>query len=102
MGRGTPWIFAEGLILSKLGPGSPEALCTLHEDVSRSVLAACGTPPSLFLDADGTAQREAKRRWRLNTILPLARLLEHELVLKLEVDVSLKFDSCPLNLAGRA
>ena len=46
-------------------------------------LAACGVPPSLFVDADGTAQREAVRRWHLGTVIPLA-------------------DSYPLDLAGRA
>ena len=39
---------------------------------------------------------------RLNTILPLARLLEHELVLKLGRGREPEFDSGPLNLAGRA
>ena len=34
-----------------------------------AVLAATGTPPSLFTDADGTAQRESVRRWHLNTVI---------------------------------
>ena len=34
--------------------------------------------------------------------MPLAKLLEHELTMKLETDVSLKFDTYPLDLAGRA
>ena len=34
--------------------------------------------------------------------IPLARLLEHELTAKLETGVRLKFDSYPLDLAGRA
>ena len=67
-----------------------------------AVLAACGTPPSLFTDSDGTAQREAVRRWHLNTVLPLARLLEHELTAKLETDVKLKFDSYALDMVSRA
>lgn len=67
------------------------------------MLAACGTPPALFTDgADGTAQREALRRWHLNTVLPLARILEDELTLRLETDIKLKFDKYPLDLAGRA
>ena len=66
------------------------------------VLGSCGTPPSLFTDADGTSQREAVRRWHLNLVLPMARLLETELSAKLDAQVGLKFDGYPLDLAGRA
>ena len=86
---------------ARLGPMPPEST-TIREDAFEAVLAACGTPPSLFTDADGTAQREAVRRWHLGTILPLARLVEYELTVKLETPVTLKFDSYPMDLAGRA
>ena len=66
------------------------------------VLAATGTPPSLFTDSDGTSQREAVRRWHLNTVLPLAKLLEHELTTKLETEVRLKFDTYALDMVSRA
>ena len=47
----------------------------------------------MFVDnADGTAQREAVRRWHLNSVLPLARMVEHELSAKLETPVRLKFE----------
>ena len=87
---------------NRLGPTPPESMATIRKDAFSAVLAACGTPPSLFVDSDGTAQREAVRRWHLGTVLPLARLLEHELTVKLETEVGLKFDSYPLDLAGRA
>ena len=87
---------------ARLGPMPPESMATIRKDAFEAVLAACGTPPSLFLDADGTAQREAVRRWHLGTVLPLARLVEHELSAKLETDVRLRFDNYPLDLAGRA
>ena len=87
---------------SRLGPMPPEGLVKLSQQSFEHVLAACGTPPSLFVDADGTSQREAVRRWHLNLVLPLARLIEHELSTKLETAVRLKFDSYPLDLAGRA
>ena len=74
----------------------------LRKGSFEAVLAACGTPPSLFVDSDGTAQREAVRRWHLGTVLPLARLLEYELTAKLESPVRLRFDAYPLDLAGRA
>ena len=87
---------------SRLGPMPPESMATIRKDAFEAVLAACGTPPSLFLDSDGTSQREAVRRWHLNLVLPLARMVEHELTAKLETPVKLKFDSYALDLAGRA
>ena len=87
---------------SRLGPNPPATMPDVAQQAFERVLAATGTPPSLFLDADGTAQREAVRRWHLGTVLPLARMVEHELTAKLETDVRLRFDSYALDLAGRA
>ena len=87
---------------SRLGPMPPESMATIRKDAFEAVLAACGTPPSLFLDSDGTSQREAVRRWHLNLVLPLARLVEHELTAKLETPVELKFDSYALDMVSRA
>ena len=88
---------------SRLGPSPPEIMAMLRRDAFAHVLAATGTPPALFVDnADGTAQREAIRRWHLGTVLPLAKLIEHELTAKLETEVRLKFDAYPIDLAGRA
>ena len=86
----------------RLGPMPPDSMATIRKDTFEAVLAACGTPPSLFVDSDGTSQREAVRRWHLNLVLPLARLVEHELTAKLETPIELKFDSYPLDLMGRA
>ena len=58
--------------------------------------------PSLFLDSDGTSQREAVRRWHLNTVLPLAKILEHEFTVNLEAEVKLKFDTYALDMVSRA
>ena len=60
----------------RLGPAPPEVMAQLRRDAFEHVLAACGTPPSLFTDRDGTSQREAVRRWHLNLVLPLARMVE--------------------------
>ena len=87
---------------ARLGPMPPESMATIRRDAFEAVLAACGTPPSLFVDSDGTSQREALRRWHLGTVLPLARLVEHELTLKLETPVELKFDSYALDMVSRA
>ena len=74
----------------------------LRSDAFEAVLAATGTPPSLFLDSDGTAQREAVRRWHMGTVEPLAKMLEWELSEKLEAPIRLDFDGYPKDLAGRA
>ena len=87
---------------ARLGPMPPESMATIRKDAFEAVLAACGTPPSLFLDSAGTSQREAVRRWHLNLVLPLARLVEHELATKLETPVELKFDSYALDMVSRA
>ena len=87
---------------SRLGPDPPSSLAEIRRDTFEAVLAATGTPPSLFVDADGTSQREAVRRWHLGTVLPLAKILEAELTAKLEADVRLRFDAYPKDLAGRA
>ena len=58
---------------SRLGPMPPESMVRMADAAFARVLAACGTPPSLFVDSDGTSQREAVRRWHLGTVLPLAR-----------------------------
>ena len=86
----------------RLGPTPPDAMATLRKSVFEHVLAACGTPPSLFLDSDGTSQREGLRRWHLGTVLPIARMIEHELRVKLDAEVKLRFDNYPLDLSGRA
>ncbi|MYH50829.1 MAG: phage portal protein [Gammaproteobacteria bacterium] len=87
---------------SRLGPTPPESMVRVRSDAFEAVLAATGTPPSLFIDSDGTSQREAIRRWHQNVVLPMARLLQDELSEKLEAEVRLVFDSYPLDLAGRA
>ena len=87
---------------ARLGPMPPESMVAIRKDAFEAVLAACGTPPSLFIDADGTSQREAVRRWHLNLVLPMARLLEHELTAKLETPVGLKFDTYALDMVSRA
>ena len=88
--------------MQRLGPAPTAALVALADASFARVLAATGTPPSLFIDSDGTSQREGLRRWHLGTVLPLARLVEHELTAKLETPVRLKFDAYPTDMVSRA
>ena len=44
-----------------------------------------------------------RHRWgAISTVLPLARLLEHELTVKLEAEVKLGFDTYALDMVSRA
>lgn len=90
-------------VASRLGPSPPAALVSLADAAFCRMLAACGCPPAMFeAGADGTAQREALRRWHLGTVVPLARLLEHELTARLGEPVRLRFDGYAMDLQARA
>ena len=86
----------------RLGPAPPEALVSVADAAFARMLAACGCSPALFDDSDGTAKREALRQWHLGTVKPLARILEHELSVRLGAEIRLRFDGYPRDLAGRA
>ena len=86
-----------------MGPTPPAAFVEVADQAFARMLAACGVPPAMFVGtADGTAQREGLRRWHMNVVLPVARILEDELRRRLEVDVRLKFDVYAMDIAGRA
>ena len=87
----------------RLGPNPPVSLEAVMGRGFLEVLAACGVPPGLFVDADGTAQRESYRRFFSLTVQPLASLLAAELSAKLEAEISLSFKGrFAADLAGRA
>ena len=86
----------------RLGPNMPDAMVALADSAFARMLAACGVPPSLFLDSDGTSQREGVRRWHLNVVVPITKLLEYELRQRLEVDVRLRHDTYAMDMVSRA
>ena len=87
----------------RLGPNPPVSLEAVMGRGFLEVLAACGVPPGLFVDADGTAQRESYRRFFSLTVQPLASLLAAELSAKLEAEISLSFKGrFAADLGGRA
>lgn len=90
-------------IASRLGANPPAALVELARDAFDRALAACGCPPALFqARADGTAQREALRRWHLSVVRPVAGLLAHELTQRLDTPVTFQFDNYAVDLQSRA
>ena len=86
----------------RLGPAPPEAMVQVAKDTFGRMVAACGASPALFDDSDGTSKREALRQWHMGCVLPMARILSHELTMQLDTEVKLVFDAYPLDMAGRA
>ena len=87
----------------RFGANPPPVLPTLRSDAAMSVLTACGVPPSLATDADGTSQRESWRRFIMGSVEPLLAIVQQELQEKLEAEVN--FDLSGLwahDLQGRA
>lgn len=88
----------------RIGAEPPEVLRLLRTDAGRAVMAACGCPESLFTDADGTAQREAWRRFCHGSVKPLARIVEAAVRDALDLpDFALSFDGLyASDVVGRA
>ncbi len=89
----------------RIGPDPPATLGTIRNDAAASVMAACGVPASLTMaNSDGTAQREAWRRFIMGSYEPVARMVALELSTKLDIP-GLSFSFASLwahDLAGRA
>ena len=98
-----PWRVHRAGKTRRIGANPPAAEVTLLERAFLEVLAACGVPPALFGDGDGTAQRESFRRFLHATLDPLAKLIAAELSDKLEAAITLNLDGLfAADLAGRA
>ena len=67
------------------------------------MLSACGINPSLVMDAQGTAQREAYRQFLFGTVAPLGRIVAAELTEKLNAPIRLDWEELRASdIAGRA
>ena len=87
----------------RLGPEPTAALVELFKISREDVLSACGINPSLVMDAQGTAQREAYRQFLFGTVAPLGRMVAAELTAKLDTEVSLDWEELRASdIAGRA
>ena len=87
----------------RIGAHPPDVLRALRSDVGRGIVAACGVPEALIVEADGTAQREAWRRFVMGSVQPVARIVAREIADKLEVDARLDFASLyASDVVGRA
>ena len=87
----------------RIGADPPDVLEKIRNSVSETVLACCGVPVELAELGQGTAAREAWRRFLHATIDPLGKLVSEELSEKFEFPVSLSFDSLMASdISGRA
>ena len=78
----------------RLGPEPPPGFAELRDRLEKSILSACGIPPSLISSiGTGTAAREAFRQVLHSLLKPLGALVVEELKLKLDPDAELSFDS---------
>ena len=88
--------------LVRLGPDVPAGNVTLFTAAREAVMAACGYPVQLAQDSDGTAQREAWRRYLHGTVAPLGRLLAAEAA-RIGLPVEIGFDQLfASDIMGRA
>lgn len=88
--------------LSRLGPNVPDGNVTLYAAIRDSILSACGYPPQLEGKAEGTAQREAWRRYLHGTVAPLGRLVQTEAA-RVGLPVVLDWDQLfASDISGRA
>ena len=87
----------------RLGPEPTAAQVELFRVSREDVLSSCGINPSLVMDAQGTAQREAYRQFLFGTVAPLGRMVAAELTEKLGAPVRLDWDELRASdIAGRA
>ena len=88
----------------RIGATPPETLVDLRTETARSLLAAGGVPPALVENADGTAAREAWRRFLHSTIQPIGRIIAVELADKLDAPgLAFSFDRLfASDISGRA
>ena len=87
----------------RLGADPPDALEKIRGSVGETILACCGVPVELAELGQGTAAREAWRRFLHATIDPLGKLVAEELSEKFEFPVSLSFENLMASdISGRA
>ncbi len=88
----------------RFGADPPVSLPPLRDGAALAVLDACGVPRALAESADGTAAREAWRRFVMGAVEPVMALVIEELAAKLDTpDLAVDFGSLwAHDLAGRA
>ena len=89
---------------TRVGADPPDTLATLRNDAAFHVLAACGVPPEMLRQSDGTGRREAWRQFLFGSVAPVAKIVAAELADKLDVpDLTFNHDAMSASdISGRA
>ena len=91
-GQGNSLAPRQDWAVKRFGSDPPSELRELREDAAEAVVATCVPPGLAFGNTDGTAAREAIRRWFHTSVSPVGRQVEAELRTKLEMpELTLSF-----------
>jgi len=89
--------------MQRIGGEVPAAHVAMRAQITRDITRACAVPLELVESADGTAAREAWRRFVVGSLAPLARELAVEIRDKLDVEFDFgRLRSSDLAGIGRA
>ena len=88
----------------RIGAEPPASLVEQLDKSTAEVYAACGINPAIFRDAQGTAGREAWRQALFGVVAPLGRIVQDELIRKLDApEISLEWHELRASdISGRA
>ncbi|MDD9990372.1 MAG: hypothetical protein OXP75_01085 [Rhodospirillales bacterium] len=101
-GEGTTGAPRRDYELVRMGANIPEGNVALYTQATETALAACGVPVQLVQKSDGTAQREAWRRFLHGTVAPMGRIVEAEAA-RIGLAISLDWDQLfASDIQGRA
>ena len=84
-GQGNSQAPRQDWAVKRFGGDPPSELRELREDAAEAVVATCVPPGLAFGSTDGTAAREAMRRWFHTSVAPVGRQVEAELRTKMEM-----------------
>ena len=84
-GQGNSQAPRQDWAVKRFGSDPPSELRELREDAAEAIVATCVPPGLAFGNTDGTAAREAIRRWFHTSVLPVGKTVEQELRTKLEM-----------------
>lgn len=88
---------------TRLGADPPTALMDLRSKVTMSLAHAAGIPTAVLAGDSDVGSREAWRQFLHGTIAPLGEIIEEELRMKLDPDITLDFENLfASDVQGRA
>ena len=84
-GQGNSLAPRQDWAVKRFGSDPPSELRELREDAAEAVVSTCLPPGLAFGNTDGTAAREATRRWFHTSVAPMGKKVANELGTKLDM-----------------